>query len=165
MLALMVGYGMASVLVRVYWPAEATPDAPQLIAIGLVYSWLGLAMSGPIVLASHRPEPATDQDQDGPVPSPARGEGRTRAELAWLMIGLYWIGLTTLVVPVRMEAATVREAVVLGVVPTLAALGLRLFGPRSGPRRSAWTHRAAVGLLLTWPVAWVGLILLGRTIL
>ena len=34
--------------------------------------------------------------------------------------------------------------------------------PQDAP---AWTHRAAVGLLLTWPFAWVALILLGKSLL
>jgi hypothetical protein len=164
LLALMVGYGLASLLVRAFWPSDDSPDAGHVVAIGITYAWLGLAMSGPVVLAIHRraaaraPEAVADADA-GASPS------RTWAELAWLIIGFYWIGLTILVVPIRLAQAPLRDATVLGVFPILAALVLRFIGPVPRAAQPGWTHRTAIGLLLTWPVAWVALILLGKTLL
>ena len=64
------------------------------------------------------------------------------------------------------------DSALLGVFPVLAALVLRYVGPRRSWARArpvqggpTWTHRAGVALLLTWPFAWVGLILLGKTVL
>jgi hypothetical protein len=163
--ALVVGYGLASLLVRAYWPENQRPTVLDVVTIGLVFVWLGLAMSGPVVLWIHRPAPAAPED-DG------RSEPRTWAELAWMIIGFYWIGLTILVVPARMNGGRFFDSAMLGVFPVLAALALRVIGPkhawaRARPRKDerSWTHRAGITLLLTWPFAWVGLILLGRALL
>jgi hypothetical protein len=167
--ALVVGYGLASLLVRAYWPGpgSGTPSVWVVSTIGLVFLWLGLAMSGPVVLLIRRPPPAPEAPGDDPRPDP-----RTWAELAWMIIGFYWIGLTVLVVPRRLEGARLLDSALLGVFPMLAALALRCVGPRRswtsagpGERGLTWTHRAGVALLITWPFAWVGLILLGKTFL
>ncbi len=162
--ALVVGYSVASLLVRAYWPPGETPGAWSILIIGLVYLWLGLAMSGPIVILMHRPAASnTKTDEETPEP-------RTWAELAWMMIGFYWIGLTILVVPVRVQGARFLDSAVLGVFPVVAALALRVFGMNAakgvaGPGRPSWTHQAGVALLWSWPFAWVGLIVLGKTLL
>jgi hypothetical protein len=163
--ALVVGYGMASLLVRAYWPDSGTPGVWETLMIGLVFAWLGAAMSGPIVMLIRRPAPRAP-DEDGPEEA-----SRTWAELAWMIIGFYWIGLTILVVPVRMRGTMVLDSAILGIFPVLAAIGLRFSAIRvrrfvAGPETAAaWTHRAGVWLLLTWPFAWLGLILLGKTLL
>jgi hypothetical protein len=163
--ALVVGYGLASLLVRAYWPRSGAPTVWEASAIGLVFLWLGLAMSGPVVLLIRRPAPAAEAPGDDPRPEP-----RTWAELAWMIIGYYWIALTVLVVPTRMDGGRFLDSALLGVFPVLAALVLRYVGPRRSWARErpaqggpTWTHRAGVALLLTWPFAWVGLILLGKT--
>ena len=161
--ALVVGYSLASLLVRAYWPDSGTPGVWETLVIGLVYTWLGLAMSGPIVMLIRRPAPREPEDPDE---SP-----RTWAELAWMIIGFYWIGLTILVVPSRTRGTLVLESAILGIFPVLAAIFLRFSGIRvrrfvAGPgAATAWTHHAGVWLLLTWPFAWMGLILLGKTLL
>jgi hypothetical protein len=162
---LVVGYGLASLLVRAYWPDSGSPAVVESLVIVMVFLWLGLAMSGPIVLLVRRP-PTAPAEEDGDE----RPEPRTWAELAWLIIGFYWIGLTILVVPGRMGGTIFLDSAVLGVFPVLAALGLRLVASRKPPQRSTrgalgWTHRAGVGLLLTWPFVWVGLMVLGKTLL
>jgi hypothetical protein len=89
-----------------------------------------------------------------------------------MIIGFYWIGLTVLVVPGRLNGARFLDSALLGVFPVLAALALRFVGPKRSWARlrppehgPTWTHRAGVALLVTWPFAWVGLILLGKTLL
>ena len=159
--ALVVGYGLASMLVRAYWPDSGPPSVWAVIVIGLVFLWLGMAMSGPIVLLIHRPA-AVDPDAE------EQAEPRTWAELAWMIVGFYWIGLTILVVPVRFRGGRVLDSAILGIFPFLAALGLRFLGPRRNVprgRERLWTHHAAVALLVTWPFAWAALILLGKTFL
>jgi hypothetical protein len=154
--ALVVGYSLASLLVRAFWPSDGVPDIRALFVLTLAFLWLGLAMSGPIVLWGHRRVPPEGGETDLPEP-------RTWAELAWLIIGFYWIGLTILVVPVRMHETRVLDTAVLGLFP-IAAAALRLFRPRL-PAAAAdreWTHHTAVALLVTWPFAWVALILLGK---
>jgi hypothetical protein len=149
-------------LIRAYWPASETPAVAEAMVIGLVFLWLGMAMSGPVVLIIRRPPLRETEDEDA---SPGL---RTWAELAWLIIGFYWIGLTILVVPVRMRGTRFLDSAILGLFPILASVGL--WFSSHGKRRPAggeasWTHRAGVGLLLTWPVAWLALILLGKTLL
>src|SRR5262249_32251023 len=112
-----------------------------------------------------RPSPPPgDPAPDDEAPPPPR----TWAELAWLIIGFYWIGLTGLVVPARMRGSRLLDSAVLRIVPVIASLVLRFFGPRRAAPpgdTSAWTHRAGVALLLAWPFAWVGLIVLGQSVL
>lgn len=160
--ALVVGYGLASMLIRAYWPASETPRVAEVLVITLVFLWLGLAMSGPVVLMVRRPSPRKTDDED------AEPGVRTWAELAWMIIGFYWIGLTILVVPVRLHGTRPLDSAVLGLFPVLAALGLWFFSParnRPAEGEASWTHRAGVALLLTWPFAWMALILLGKTLL
>jgi len=188
--AIVVGYGMASLLVRAFWPAGGRPPLVEIAAIGLVYLWLGLAMSGPLVLLPRRPAAPVDAAQTGLggestrpgagkrarpgdpiVPKPAMIAGsRTWAELAWLIIGFYWIGLTVLVVPVRLHRSPLHDSALIGLFPVAAALVLRILDrpsrrPRPNQEAPAWTHHAAIGLLLTWPPAWIALILLGKSLL
>lgn len=161
LLALVVGYSLASFLVRAFWPAVTEPSVVALGLTVLAFLWLGMAMSGPILLLGHQRAAATESGE------PAAPEPRTWAELSWLIIGFYWIGLTILVVPSRLHQTRVLDTAILGVFPFLAALGLRAFRPFqsvvSGGRRT-WTHDVAVGLLVTWPFAWVVLIILGKTL-
>jgi hypothetical protein len=174
--AIVVGYGMASLLVRAFWPDSGRPPIPEILVIALFYAWLGLAMSGPLVLLARRPTPPTRDPDAGPE---AAGS-RTWAELAWLIIGFYWNGMTVLVVPVRLRRSPLHDAAILGLFPIIAALFLKFAhgptgrgrsrrGPASAPVRdlpapAEWTHTAAVGLILTWPLAWVALILLGKNL-
>jgi hypothetical protein len=168
--ALVVGYSMASLLVRAFWPAVDAPGFAVFFVVTLAFLWLGLAMSGPVVLLGHRrPGDLSDDPGGGPADPSVAPEPRTWAEVAWLIIGFYWITLTILVVPVRMHNTRVLDSAFLGLFPVLAAVALRIFRPTSvighprGGRRD-WTHRAAVGLLVTWPFAWVAMILLGTTL-
>lgn len=163
--ALVVGYGLASMLVRAYWPKGGSPSFWASAMIAVVFFWLGLAMSGPVVLMIRTPvDEATELGT-------AR-TARTWAELAWMIIGFYWIGLTVLVVPARIDGSRFLDSAVLGLFPVLAALVIWWIGPkrswvtaRPRPEGPSWTHRVAVGLILTWPFAWVGLIALGKAFL
>jgi hypothetical protein len=167
--ALVVGYGMAAVLFRAFWPKSGVTVALGLFAVGF-YLWLGLAMSGPLLLLRRDPR-TTQSPKSTPtkVPDPHLGEHRSRtwAEIAWLLIGVYWIVMGVFVLPIRLESFRFGDTVLFGLVPIVAGLVLRLFGPKASPdyRAESWTHRAAVGLLATWPVAWFCLIVLGRTLL
>lgn len=166
--ALVVGYSLASLLARAFWPAIDEPGPVAFIVLGVAFLWLGLAMSGPILLVGHQRTAPASEEPSGDEPSPPP-ESRTWAEIAWLIIGFYWIILTVLVVPVRLHNARVLDSALLGLFPFLAAVGLRVFRPpslaaaaASGARR--WTHHAAVAMLVTWPIAWGAMILLGTTL-
>jgi hypothetical protein len=187
--ALVVGYGLASLLIRAFWPSGEPPTLAESVVIGGFYTWLGLAMSGPFVLLVHRPaEPVTVNINPTPGRAhrkapPAMIRPYTGAELAWLMIGFYWIGMTVLVVALRGDRSTLQSPALIGLFPIVGVIGV-LLGLFRAARRTepepalrerdeerqnrltgAWTHRAAVGLLLTWPIAWMALILLGKTML
>ncbi len=160
--ALIVGYSLASMLVRAYWSSVGTPNVVEVAVITVAFLWLGLAMSGPVVLLIRRPVVPPTADQE------AEAGSRTWAELAWMIIGFYWIGLTILVVPARMNGTRFLDSAVLGIFPMIAAVGLWIASPaRNRPVGGAtsWTHRAGVLLLLTWPFAWIALIVLGKTML
>jgi hypothetical protein len=185
-LALVVGYGMAAVLFRAFWPVH--PPWPALWFPGAVlYIWLGLAMSGPIVLLrlrlSRRPPPPTDWTSESVVDSPyrrlfqragpprppdlsARDARTTWAERAWLLIGAYWIVLGIFVIPARLHDFKLADVLRFGLAPLVVAIGLRVLGPPA-PRGTVmvrgWTHNAAIALLLTWPLAWICLIFLGKS--
>ena len=82
-----------------------------------------------------------------------------------MVIGGYWIGLTLFVVP---ALSIDTPWALVGLLQVVAALGLWLVVPRRikpGAAAESWTHPAAVGLLATWPVAWIFLILLGKSLL
>jgi hypothetical protein len=182
--AIVVGYGIAALLIRAFWPAGEPPTLAESTVIGFFYIWLGLAMSGPFVLLIHRTSGPAAADAPDQVETRARNGPRTGAEAAWLMIGGYWIVMTVLVVSFRGDRSTLLNAILKSLFPTVGAVGLLLglYGasrraesrPHSrGTKRAeetmraaaqAWTHRTAVGLLLTWPIAWLALILLGKTL-
>src|SRR4051812_7248020 len=94
LVGLIVGYSLASLLVRAFWPAVEGPGITGLFILALAFLWLGLAMSGPVLLFGHR--------RGAREPGGANAHGsqtQTWAEMAWLIIGFYWIALTILVVP------------------------------------------------------------------
>jgi hypothetical protein len=158
--ALVVGYSLASLLIRAFWPGVASSDGVSLFVLAFAFVWLGLAMSGPLVLLARGPTGNPEQPA-------ARQTSRTWAELAWLIIGFYWLGLTILVVPVRLHNTRVLDTAFLGLFPVVAAVMLRFFRPRSnsyGDLRTRWTHRTAIALLVSWPVAWIALVLLGKNL-
>ena len=83
-------------------------------------------------------------------------------QTAWLLIGSYWLALTALVVPRWLSIPPY-----LGVLPVAAALLLRFLGRRTPlptMNSRSWTDRVAVALLMTWPLAWGAMILLGKTL-
>jgi len=150
LLGLVIGFGTAAILMKSLWPASRSLAPQVLLVAGILYAWLGLAMAGPILLLIDR-----------------RGFGdATRrlswAQVAWLLIGSYWLIICALVVPLRLEVHPL-----LGLFPILAAILLRFLGPNTGQARiteRGWTDRVAFGLMLGWPVAWGCLILLGKTL-
>jgi hypothetical protein len=165
--AIVVGYGLAAILFRAFWPHTGVPPALGIFAV-VLYIWLGLAMSGPLLLLRHRPTPleATAKDRaENRRPGPPAS--RTWAEMAWLLIGVYWITLGVFVLPVRLHRFRFGDAILFGAVPLLAGLVFYLFGTHSGAQggEAAWTHRVAVWLLLTWPIAWLCLIVVAEAML
>jgi hypothetical protein len=78
------------------------------------------------------------------------------------IIGSSWIGLTILVVTVRMDQTRLLDGALLRMSRIAAAPGLRVFGGRKHPPASRpdrrWTHRATVVLPATWPLTGVALI-------
>jgi len=179
---LVVGFGLASLLMRGVWPMSAPTDLVTGIILVGEYLWLGMAMSGPIVLlfdGRARPGPVnlpirtriSDRDAPSTLPGPpgraAAAEARklpasryTRAELAWLSIGAYWMGMAAFVVPGR---AALPSLPLFSFCQILAALGLWVLVPKRrfvAEAGQSWTHRAAIVLLWTWPIAWGAMVLL-----
>jgi hypothetical protein len=187
LIGLVVGYGMAALLARSFWPKSKPLAGIPVIALAFEFCWLGLAMSGPILLLLDRrggPSPPPKRNRPSrpgrlisskePAESPVgRGPAGvvsepppafTRAELAWMIIGGYWIALTMFVVP---ALSIDTPWALVGLLQIVAALGLWLVVPRRikpGAAAESWTHPAAVGLLATWPIAWIFLILLGKSL-
>jgi len=155
--ALVVGYGLAALLIRAFWPPMRDLSPEVGVALGLGYLWLGLAMSGPIVLQLDRRAAPPDEEE-----ARSRGVRRsryTKPELAWLTIGAYWIVVAIFVAPARLGGGFWT---MIAVVQAVLALSCGAYGQTARPRGDevTWTHRAAIGLLLTWPLAWIGLIIL-----
>ena len=186
-LALVVGYGMAALLFRAFWPLHPAWSSLGLPGAGL-YLWLGLAMSGPIIMLRRRlfrrqrppavraQEPVGGQSSRRLLPPgsaaeqrtlPARAPRSTWAEQAWLLIGAYWIVLGIFVIPARLHEFKLGDVLLFGLAPIVVAVGLRLLGPSIPEGANVvrrWTHTAAVALLVTWPFAWICLIVLGRSV-
>jgi hypothetical protein len=175
-LALVVGYGMAALLFRAFWPIHPTWSSLGLPGAGL-YLWLGLAMSGPIIILrrglSREPDMPREPPSENVVErsprlqnAPEHASGTTWAERAWLLIGAYWIVLGIFAIPARLHEFRVGDALLFGLAPVVVAIGLRILGPNAphGPDvLRGWTHAAAIVLLVTWPLAWICLIVLGRS--
>ncbi|QDV37248.1 hypothetical protein [Tautonia plasticadhaerens] len=150
LIGLVVGFGTSALLLRSLWPSSRSMAPGVAVVAGILHLWLGLAMAGPVLLLIDRRglNDATRQ--------------LSWAQVAWLLIGSYWLAMTALVVPTRMAVHPL-----LGVVPVVAALVLRRIGPRSpeaGLRARSWTDRVAIGLMMTWPIAWGAMILLVKTL-
>jgi hypothetical protein len=161
-LAVTVGYGLATLFFRAFWPDQSPSAVMAVAGVGL-YLWLGMAMCGPITLLRRRSR-ATSFVQPG---QPSAAPRYTWAELAWLLIGTYWIVLGLFVIRARLPEFMLEDMVLFGLVPFAVALVLRVFGPRATRDHDsthAWTHVVAVILVATWPIAWVSLILLGKMV-
>jgi hypothetical protein len=162
-LALVVGYGLAALFFRAFWPAGG-PSTGVIAPAMALYAWLGLALSGPILLLRRGPrDPITERTPSAGRP-PAAGSN-TWAEWAWLFVGCYWIVLGLFVIPARLRNFGAGDVLVFGLVPIVAALGFRLVGGEAAAaarRTTDWIHPAAVMLLLTWPLAWGCLVFIGR---
>jgi hypothetical protein len=162
-LAVLVGYGMATLFFRAFWPDHRPSAVMGVAGVGL-YLWLGMAMSGPITLLRRRSRSPRSVEAQQPATA---GLSYTWAELAWLLIGTYWIVLALFVIRARLPEFMLGDMVLFGLVPLAVALLLRLFGPKPSPEHEstqAWTHVAAVILVVTWPIAWASLIVLGMMV-
>lgn len=180
LVALTSGYALAALIFRGFWPSRANLAAIDLALLVFIYGWLGLAMSGPIVLlldrrlpmpgigaagrwgrGAKRPPPGRNRET-GANEMPGLHRSRyTRAELAWLAIGAYWLGMAIFLVPIRVHDTPIGLLLVL---QTLAVLGVVVVVPRARPiGESGWTHRAAIAMLVSWPLAWAALIFLARS--
>ena len=160
LIAVMVGFALASMLTCAYWPDQGVGSIWEVLVLVPVFGWLGFAMSGPVVLMIRRPPATISADDERPG-------RRTWSEMSWLIIGFYWIGLTIVVVPARIRGTRILDSAILGLFPVLAALGLRFFGPKELHGKGgehAWTHQAAIWLLLLWPFVWVGMMVLGKNV-
>ena len=153
-----LGYGLAAVPARAYLVDDGRFTVWEAASILTAYLWLGLAMSGPFVLlfdrrARRHPSPTVTD-------APARPPSYTGPERAWMLIGAYWLIAGLLIVPLRWEWAAPASA--LGLLPLLAFGLLWLLRPKSAPQPSGkpWTHAAAMVVLGSWPVAWIGIIAL-----
>jgi hypothetical protein len=164
--AMVVGYGLAALGLRAFWPASVRPSLALGVMLAVAFAWLGLAMSGPFVLLLDIPRRREPAGPDGLPPDPRpEPPGYTAAETAWLLVGAYWVAVTLIIVPARLPSQTVP---LLGVVPIVAAVLLWILSPRGRPdhrRRPGWTHRTAVLVLASWPVAWCALIALTSAVL
>jgi hypothetical protein len=163
LLGVVVGYAMAAALFRAFWPASPPPawvGGPASV----FYVWLGLTLSGPLILLCRRAP--SDPSPGGPGVSPHHAPVRrqTWAESIWMFVGIYWIALGLFVIPIRLHTFGPGDALLFGLLPFVGAWISRRFAPKSHARRTegSWTHGAAVVLLLTWPVAWGCMIVMGR---
>lgn len=189
LVCLIIGFGLASLWVRAFWRAPDVLPVVWLPLIGLLYVWLGLAMSGPIVLllqrrrAGQASEPGGERHltgsppraEDGSVAVPA-GQAysgttpepgaplRTRAEVAWLAIGAYWIGMTLIVIPSRVHDTPLAFIAVFQIVAALALWVIPRRPILEAGKGGSWTHQAAILVLVTWPLAWVAMIVLSKTL-
>jgi hypothetical protein len=162
-LAVTVGYGLATLFFRAFWPDQSPSALMGVAGIGL-YLWLGMAMSGPIALLRRRSRLSGSSE---PGERSTRAPFYTWAELAWMLIGTYWIVLGLFVIRARLPDFKLGDLVLFGLVPFAVALLFRVFGPsstRENEATHAWTHTVAVIIVATWPIAWISLILLGKLV-
>jgi hypothetical protein len=168
---------MAALLFRAFWPTQAAWSSLGLPVAGL-YSWLGLAMSGPIVILRRRLSrsphivsgPDAEDTRERSLRSqgvPIHGTGTTWAERAWLLIGIYWVVLGIFTIPARLHEFRLGDVILFGIAPVVVAIGLSLNAPNAPQAPHLlhwWTHAVAIALLVTWPLAWICLIVLGSSL-
>jgi hypothetical protein len=159
---LIVGFGLAATLVRSFWGSVEPESLPRAAALLVAFAWLGLAMSGPVVLLlDRRPRPPPTPPPTSHPPSRYSSE-----ETAWIVIGGYFVALTLFVVPARNRETPWSMILLIQVVAGAILLVWLPFARRRHARAEGtpprWTRRAAVWMLLTWPAAWVALVLLFR---
>ncbi|MFO0956863.1 MAG: hypothetical protein U0800_05265 [Isosphaeraceae bacterium] len=174
LVAMTVGFALAAMLLRIFWGAAGALGGLGVALLLLVYLWLGLCMSGPVVLLLERREHPSPPGLDGDEalrPPPGRSVERrgiagvlasryTRCERAWMSIGGYWIGATAFLLPGLMHDMPLLLLLILQVA---ALAGLWAIVPRRRPpalAERAWTHRLAAALLVTWPLVWAASIYL-----
>lgn len=178
LLGITAGYGLAAWLAQAFRPRSIPGSALAYASLAFEFAWLGLMMSGPLVLFLERERFAPGGSGQGrgkligdvppgtpPEPDPIGARrAYSRAELAWSVIGAYWIGLAVLVVPLRSGET---PWLMMSLVPVLGLAWL-LVAPRpragSHPPRG-WTHPTAVALLWTTPLAWLNLVLIARALM
>lgn len=162
LVGLVVGYGLAALLARAILPLDLSRRGAGFFAsVGLVYLWVGLAMSGPVILTFDRRR-RNVVATPGEKPANVR---HTRAELCWLLVGGYWITVTSFVVAHRLPGATWPILFLLPGVGLLSlALGSLFRSPKKVTPTRAWTHRAAVFLLTLWPVVWGLLVMISGSL-
>ncbi len=138
---LVAGFGLSALLVRAFWSKPGVPEPLVALALATEYAWMGLAMAGPFVLGNRLRGAAGAPD--GSLTGP---------ELAWLLIGGYWVGLALLVMPTRMSIGPMLAVAPIALIVALGRLVRAPKGPATPDR--PWTRRAAAGLLASWPLAW-----------
>lgn len=178
LLGITAGYGLAAWLAQAFRPRSIPGSALAYASLAFEFAWLGLMMSGPLVLFLERERFATGGAGQGrprrigdvpagtlPDPEPAGSlRAYSRAELAWSVIGAYWIGLAVLVVPLRSGET---PWLMMALVPVLGLAWLLVTPrPRAGSQPTrGWTHPTAVALLWTTPLAWLNLVLIARALM
>ena len=158
---LVVGYGLAGFLLRSFRPGVRDPGRRRG---GGPRGVLPLARAGGERAVRPAPRPP------GPAPAPrvptthppSRYAGE---ELAWLGIGGYFVAIAVFVVPSTQHQTP--WGAILAVQAFVAAWIVAWWVTRRQSREREpapprWTRRAAWVMLVTWPVAWVLLVLLVR---
>lgn len=156
MIGLVVGYGLAALLIRSILPSFQTATFGSIIVFGFLYLWSGLAMSGPIVLSTARHAALPD---DGIARSEPRSRF-SRGESAWILIGCYLIATTIFVSFVRHGRFDFFFVLLCSEVAlALGLVSLIRFRPTDRDRAStaapSWTEFAARLMLATWFPAWI----------
>ncbi len=179
LLGLTAGYGLAAWLLQAFHPRSAPASVLAYSSIAFEFLWLGLAMSGPLVLLLERERFSEDPERrtrpgrligDVPAGTPPPAEASeprrsySRAELAWSVIGGYWIGVAVLVVPLRSGET---PWLLMALVPVIGLAWILVAPRRKGdsPPPRGWTHPTAVALLWTTPLAWLNLVLIARALM
>lgn len=166
LIAIIAGFALAAALLPIFWGNGSGLGHLDAALMLLIYGWLGLCMSGPLVLllerrrrpAFRRPTPSRSppgrlaEVGEGPRAIPSR---YTRFERAWLAMGGYWLVVTALLLPNVTHDDLLRIFLPILFLIALACLSAVL--PRRQPPADAdqaWTHRLAGVLLATWPLVW-----------
>jgi hypothetical protein len=143
---LVFGFSLAATLLRSF-RAEFEPFVfLQGLMLLISFVWIGTAMSGPIVILLDR----------------QRTSPRSRSEIAWCLIGIYFIGLTLIVVPYRNQETPWAMLTLVQFVGAAIILGWLLSDRNSQvtPKQigRSWTTSVSKWLIFTWPLAWLALL-------
>jgi hypothetical protein len=154
LIGLVVGFAWSGKVLRDAVGSDEIGRQGRVVAIGVGFVWLGMAMAGPFVLAFRRL-------QHGRRVQLAAGE------VLWVVLGVFWMMASLCytfqdVDPAALANVATRLAAASAALGPIALVVLWHLQRRRAATTTqfTWCHQAGILLAATWPAAWVATLLI-----